>query len=642
MDNNNNPNNKPKNKTDGFTWLIIFIPSIAYYFHRIAGDFFLDRYPILADTVTVIHEHKHTSSTSSHVKVLEDALYFLEDGNSDYSNHKNIKLKHGVEILWDHSSNKQIQNDEQHDSTQIQSHLNGPTWVHDEELGRGYLLYSDTAANRIWRWEVGGGPIAIGRTLYMERSGCRSNRTLCEGNKLPGTTSAMVEIGLVKDAAAANLVLAEQGERRIIRLEEDGARTPLATHVNVTALHSNEQQKMQIQKSVRLNGPYDLAYSPFGDLVFTDPIRRASPSDYTNLTPLPAGVWRVPEAALIPPIPAAESRAAHFTEVAEHTMELLYSKLSIPSGVAFSHDLQSVYVSNGDADDMVIVKLPISKLDDSDKEDEEMLMPRRRLLAASDEDMDYFLDDSILDDVVDYDVNDDGEIHLLEDIEDVEEDDLDEYIRKLEEELIKLESVSDDEYDMNIDGGIEDIDDNVGLGDDNESSSNYLEESVDVDYNAEGITIASSKDKDDDSSGLDDNQVEKANLENELEFGDEQIDPYFDVKMAGSLDDEKDVLFFNASSLSSISVNTNAAAGLGGLAVDSNGNVWVASPSGIIVVSSEGDHLGTVSLGDDNEIATNVAFGGDGFLYVTTEQKLLRIRTKAKALVVPNMLSKNV
>ncbi len=28
--------------------------------------------------------------------------------------------------------------------------------------------------NRIWRWEVGGGPITIGRSLHIERNGCRS------------------------------------------------------------------------------------------------------------------------------------------------------------------------------------------------------------------------------------------------------------------------------------------------------------------------------------------------------------------------------------------------------------------------------------------------------------------------------------
>ena len=64
-----------------------------------------------------------------------------------------------------------------------------------------------------------------------------------------------------------------------------------------------------------------------------------------------------------------------------------------------------------------------------------------------------------------------------------------------------------------------------------------------------------------------------------------------------------------------------------GMAVDAEGNLWAAGPGGIVIVSAEGKHLGTLLTG---RATANCTFGGsDGrWLFITAGDLLLRIRTK--------------
>lgn len=66
-----------------------------------------------------------------------------------------------------------------------------------------------------------------------------------------------------------------------------------------------------------------------------------------------------------------------------------------------------------------------------------------------------------------------------------------------------------------------------------------------------------------------------------------------------------------------------------GMTVDEKGNLWSAGPGGIVIISPEGVHLGTLLTGRDT---ANCAFGGsDGSdLFITASDTLLRIRTKVK------------
>jgi gluconolactonase len=68
-----------------------------------------------------------------------------------------------------------------------------------------------------------------------------------------------------------------------------------------------------------------------------------------------------------------------------------------------------------------------------------------------------------------------------------------------------------------------------------------------------------------------------------------------------------------------------------GLKVDQQGNVWLGGPGGILVISPEGKHLGTILTG---EATANCAWGDDGStLYFTADMYLCRIKTLAKGKI---------
>jgi gluconolactonase len=68
-----------------------------------------------------------------------------------------------------------------------------------------------------------------------------------------------------------------------------------------------------------------------------------------------------------------------------------------------------------------------------------------------------------------------------------------------------------------------------------------------------------------------------------------------------------------------------------GFKVDVHGNVFTTGPGGVLVVTPEGKHLGTISTGD---LMANVAFGdADGStLYIAANTRLCRIKTKTKGV----------
>src|SRR5687768_5984176 len=85
-------------------------------------------------------------------------------------------------------------------------------------------------------------------------------------------------------------------------------------------------------------------------------------------------------------------------------------------------------------------------------------------------------------------------------------------------------------------------------------------------------------------------------------------------------------VFFNAASL------MEGRKGLpDGLKVDKQGNLWATGPGGVLVISPEGKHLGTINTG---EATANCAFGGrDGsMLYITADMFLCRVQTLTQGL----------
>ena len=66
-----------------------------------------------------------------------------------------------------------------------------------------------------------------------------------------------------------------------------------------------------------------------------------------------------------------------------------------------------------------------------------------------------------------------------------------------------------------------------------------------------------------------------------------------------------------------------------GLKTDREGNLWVTGPGGVLVLSKDGKHLGTLNTG---EATANCAWGGQGGdeLYITADMYLCRVKAKAR------------
>ncbi len=61
-----------------------------------------------------------------------------------------------------------------------------------------------------------------------------------------------------------------------------------------------------------------------------------------------------------------------------------------------------------------------------------------------------------------------------------------------------------------------------------------------------------------------------------------------------------------------------------GLKVDRAGNLFATGPGGVLVITPQGKHLGTIATG---QATANCAWGDDGStLYMTADSQLLRVR----------------
>lgn len=95
----------------------------------------------------------------------------------------------------------------------------------------------------------------------------------------------------------------------------------------------------------------------------------------------------------------------------------------------------------------------------------------------------------------------------------------------------------------------------------------------------------------------------------------------YDVNDDGTL--AKGKVFFNATELL-----LQEKFGLpDGLKVDIHGNLFSTGPGGVMVISSEGELIGQLKL---DRPVSNVLFGGDGRLYLTASDLLVRMWIKTK------------
>jgi len=97
----------------------------------------------------------------------------------------------------------------------------------------------------------------------------------------------------------------------------------------------------------------------------------------------------------------------------------------------------------------------------------------------------------------------------------------------------------------------------------------------------------------------------------------------FDVKPDGTLGSSR--VLFDATAMT----KTKTLKGLpDGLKIDVDGNLFATGPGGVLVITPQGKHLGTILTG---QATANCAFGDDGrTLYMTADMYLMRVRLKTK------------
>ena len=127
--------------------------------------------------------------------------------------------------------------------------LEGPVWV--DEGRSGYLLFSDMAANAIYKWTPAGQ-----LSLFLDKSGYTGNDINNVGGQYSNGRLHLLNIGsngLTLDGEG-RLIIAGMTDRNITRLEKDGSRTTLADRY----------------EGKRLNSPNDLVVKSDGAIYFTE------------------------------------------------------------------------------------------------------------------------------------------------------------------------------------------------------------------------------------------------------------------------------------------------------------------------------------------------------------------------------------
>jgi gluconolactonase len=161
--------------------------------------------------------------------------------------------------------------------------LEGPVW----DRKGGFLLFSDMAAKAIDKWNPRDGKVS----RFLDQSG--SNGVTLDPRGRVVFTSRLVE-------------------RQIVRLEDDGRRTPLVSKF----------------EGKRLNGPNDLVYKSDGALYFTD-----------NTAPPPPLTLKDKDPALEIPFNGVYM-------LKDGKLHLIEKNLPRPNGIALSPDEKYLYVDD--------------------------------------------------------------------------------------------------------------------------------------------------------------------------------------------------------------------------------------------------------------------------------------------------------
>ena len=122
-----------------------------------------------------------------------------------------------------------------------------------EGCAGGYLLFSDCAANVIYKWQPNA-PLSV----FLERSGFTGTSNLNAGQQTVAGRLAILLIGsngLALDRQG-RLIITAMADRTLVRLEKDGSRTTLADRY----------------EGKRFSGPNDVLVKSDGAIYFTDSV----------------------------------------------------------------------------------------------------------------------------------------------------------------------------------------------------------------------------------------------------------------------------------------------------------------------------------------------------------------------------------
>jgi gluconolactonase len=187
--------------------------------------------------------------------------------------------------------------------------VEGPVWVDDASGRSGYLLFSDMAANVIYKWTPGGQ-----LSVFLEKSGYSGTDVNNVGGQYTNGRLHLLLIGsngLTLDRDG-RLIIAGMTDRNVTRLERDGTRTTLADKY----------------EGKRLNSPNDLVVKSDGATYFTETTSGMRGREESPSRELPFhGVYLIKDGAL----------------------RLLDKdpQGAAPNGIAFSPDEKILYVNGG-------------------------------------------------------------------------------------------------------------------------------------------------------------------------------------------------------------------------------------------------------------------------------------------------------
>ena len=207
----------------------------------------------------------------------------------------------------------------------------GPLWVDDESSSSGYLLFSDTKLNNIYKWEEGKGLFTIGKFRFHARSGCKLNSSHCDSLLDPGSNGLIQPLAIhypPNAPTSVDFIACQMGERAITFFRENGTRTVIASHF----------------KGRRFNSPNDLVMSPEGHLYFTDPpFGLYNRSNHIIDRQLPfSGVYMIRVDAV------RQSIQSGIPVDGDKDIRLIQKDIRRPNGLAFSPDYSKLYISNSE------------------------------------------------------------------------------------------------------------------------------------------------------------------------------------------------------------------------------------------------------------------------------------------------------